>query len=376
MVLVEVAALLFGLLVLIKGSDIFVEAAARIAKLMGISPFVIGLTLVAIGTSMPELITSIFAMLANSPELVVGNIVGSNISNIALILSIGVLVGGTLTASKKIFETDLFITLLVALLFFYFSLDRQISILEGIFMLSLFAAYIAYTFGLKPELKTMFDFSRYLKTVHHFSSIVLNLKLYKELIKQGISPATYASLVKEIPDPFEEEFGKRVEKEDRIKFIREFRDEIIKRLAKNIFLVLIGTIALWIGGQLTVEGAMGVAKYFNVSAGMIGFTIVAIGTSLPEFSVTITAARKGFQGIVLGNILGSNIANILLVIGISALIAPVYLLPSSTFPIIAMIISILLLMGAVYGDWEVKKHEAAILLLFYLFFLYGLFAGF
>src|SRR3989344_2979281 len=130
MVLVEVAALLFGLLVLIKGSDIFVEAAARIAKLMGISPFVIGLTLVAIGTSMPELITSIFAMLANSPELVVGNIVGSNISNIALILSIGVLVGGTLTASKKIFETDLFITLLVALLFFYFSLDRQISILE------------------------------------------------------------------------------------------------------------------------------------------------------------------------------------------------------------------------------------------------------
>ena len=103
MVLVEIASLLFGLVVLIKGSDIFVEAAARIAKLMGISPFVIGLTLVAIGTSMPELITSIFAMFANSPELVVGNIVGSNISNIALILSIGILVGGTLTASKKIF---------------------------------------------------------------------------------------------------------------------------------------------------------------------------------------------------------------------------------------------------------------------------------
>jgi len=376
MAILEAAALIFGLIILVKSSDVFVEAAARIAKLVGISPFVIGLTLVAIGTSMPELITSIFGMLSNRPDLVVGNLVGSNISNISLILSIGVLVGGTIRASKKIFETDLFITLLVALLFFYFSFDQVISLLEGIFMLLLFAAYLAYTFGLKPELKHLFDFGGYLKSVHNFSSMILDLKLYHEIVLQGISPATYTSLIREVPDPFEEEFGKKVEQSERVQFEKEFRDELIKRFAKNIFLILIGLTGLWVGGHLTVEGATGIADYLGISAGVIGLTIVAIGTSLPEFSVTISAARKGFSEIVLGNILGSNIANILLIMGLSALIAPVQVvLSQSIFPMVWMVLVTLVLMVSVYGDWAIKRHEAVALLLLYLIFLYGLLSG-
>src|SRR3989338_2062538 len=376
MAILEAAALIFGLIILVKSSDVFVEAAARIAKLVGISPFVIGLTLVAIGTSMPELITSIFGMLSNRPDLVVGNLVGSNISNISLILSIGVLVGGTIRASKKIFETDLFITLLVALLFFYFSFDQVISLLEGIFMLLLFAAYLAYTFGLKPELKHLFDFGGYLKSVHNFSSMILDLKLYHEIVLQGISPATYTSLIREVPDPFEEEFGKKVEQSERVQFEKEFRDELIKRFAKNIFLILIGLTGLWVGGHLTVEGATGIADYLGISAGVIGPTIVAIGTSLPQFSVTISAERKGFSEIVLGNILGSNIANILLIMGLSALIAPVQVvLSQSIFPMVWMVLVTLVLMVSVYGDWAIKRHEAVALLLLYLIFLYGLLSG-
>jgi len=370
MVFLEFFSFLVGLIILIKGADVFVEASAKIAKLFGISAFVIGLSLVAIGTSLPELAISLSAALNDSTDLLIGNILGSNITNIGLILALSILIGKSVKAEKKIFESDLFFLLLVSILIFYFSFDGTISFFEGFILVSLFIFYILYLFKFKLEFEKVFHFQTYLKSFYHISSFVLNLKLYKSILKHGLNPKTYTALIKEEKDNFEEEFGKRISPEERKRFLEEYKEEVFDRIVKNFYLFFIGAIGILIGAELTIRGALGISEFFNISQGVIGLTVVAIGTSLPELSVSLSAAKKGYTSIFLGNIIGSNIANTLLVLGVSALITPlVFVVTTFSFPMILMIVLTLSLMLTVYGNSKITKLKAAFFLFLYLLFL-------
>lgn len=377
MVLLEVFSFAVGLIILLKGADVFVEAAARIAKLAGVSPFVIGLSLVAVGTSLPELAVSLAAAFNGSGEIIFGNVLGSNIANIGLILGLSVLLGKAVKAEKKIFDTDLFLLFLVTIMVFYFSLNSVISFTEGLIMLLLFVAYVLYLFKFKLEFEKIFRFQNYLKTFYNVSSFLLNLKIYKTIVKHGLDPKTYTALIREEKDGFEEEFGKRIDRGERKQFLEEYREEVFDRFIKNFYLFFIGGIGIWFGSELTIRGAVSIAEFLNISQGVVGLTLVAIGTSLPELSVSFSSAKKGFTSIFLGNIIGSNIANSLLVLGTSALIAPVvFLLSGFTFSLIMMVVLTAALMIAIYGDWKISRAEAAFFLLLFLVFIYfTLFTG-
>jgi len=328
--------------------------------------------LVAIGTSLPELAASLSAALIGSTEIIIGTVIGSNISNIALILPLGILIGKEIIAEKKIFETDLFFMFLITILLFYFSLDGFISPMEGIIFLVLFIFYIFYLFKLKIEFENLFHFPSYLKRFYNIGTLLLNLKIYTSIVKHGLNPKTYTQLIKEDPDGFEEEFGRRIKKGERKEFMEEYKEEVFQRIIKNFYLFFIGGIAIWLGSELTIKGAVGISEVLGVSEGVIGLTLIAVGTSFPELSVSITSIKKGFKSIFLGNIIGSSIVNILLILGISSLLVPLtFVVSNFTFALIFLIIVTVALIMVVYGDWKITKPESIVLILLYLIFLFS-----
>ncbi|AJF60662.1 MAG: calcium/sodium antiporter [Candidatus Diapherotrites archaeon] len=361
-----------GLVVLIKGADLFVEAAAKISRLLGVSPFVIGLTLVAIGTSLPELATSITASFSGNPDLIMGTIVGSNIANISFIVAITILLGGAVKVDKKIFESDAFIMFLASILLFYFSLNGVVGFFEGLFFLVAFIAYMALLFKLKPRFEQILDFQQYLKIIYGMGLFLLNLKMYREIVKHGLNPATYRGLLEgDKEDDFEGLFGKKLEKKRTKEFIEQYRSKLISRLLKQLIIFFFAVIGVWLGAKLTVDGAVDIASSLNISEEVIALTAIAVGTSLPELSVSLSSVRKGFDSIFLGNIIGSNTSNILLVLGISAIIRPIqFSLASFVLPLAIMIITTTALMVSIYGDWKISRLEATAFLILYGVFLY------
>jgi len=361
-----------GLVVLIKGADLFVEAAAKISRLLGVSPFVIGLTLVAIGTSLPELATSITASFSGNPDLIMGTIVGSNIANISFIVAITILLGGAVKVDKKIFESDAFIMFLASILLFYFSLNGVVGFFEGLFFLVAFIAYMALLFKLKPRFEQILDFQQYLKIIYGMGLFLLNLKMYREIVKHGLNPATYRGLLEgDKEDDFEGLFGKKLEKKRTKEFIEQYRSKLISRLLKLLIIFFFAVIGVWLGAKLTVDGAVDIASSLNISEEVIALTAIAVGTSLPELSVSLSSVRKGFDSIFLGNIIGSNTSNILLVLGISAIIRPIqFSLASFVLPLAIMIITTTALMVSIYGDWKISRLEATAFLILYGVFLY------
>ncbi len=257
--------LIIGFIMLMKGADIFVEGTSKIAELFHIPQIVIGLTIVAMGTSLPEAAISITATFNNASGITIGNIIGSNILNVLLILGICATIS-PLKVGLSTFKYEIpfmgFITLILLLL------GRQgmsIGTLDGFILFGLFLCFIGYLFWLtKSGQETSLD---------------------------------------EV-----EELGPN--------------DTIIKLLV----LVIIGMVCIVVGSNFTVEGAKTIAKEFGISDRIIGLTVVAFGTSLPELITSVTAVSKGKNGIAIGNIVGSNIFNILFVLGICGMI-PTQVIP-------------------------------------------------
>ena len=267
----QVLILAAGFLFLVKGADWFVEGAAGIANKLGISQLVIGLTIVAMGTSMPEAAVSITAALQQNAGISIGNVVGSNILNILIILGITAMITNVaVQKSTLIYEIPFMIVVTVILLIFGIT-GSKITFIEGIFFWILFLLYLGYLFIMAkkekdPEQET-----------------------------------------KDIP------------------------------VWKCIILILIGGVLVVKGSDFAVSSASAIARYFGMSERFIGLTIVALGTSLPELVTSVTAARRGNAGIAIGNIVGSNIFNILFVIGTSALICSI---PFESKFIVDMVIAI------------------------------------
>ncbi|MCI8504864.1 MAG: calcium/sodium antiporter [Lachnospiraceae bacterium] len=264
-----------GFLLLVKGADWFVDSAAGLARRLKIPQLIIGLTIVAMGTSMPEAAVSISAAVKGSADITIGNIVGSNILNILMILGLSALVSPLAVESSTI-RYDLPFLILVTALVFVLGLDGTISFTDGILLLLLFAAYLTYLFITARKNHT-----------------------------GQTSPEEYALAAAEQTDG--NVSGRHQKKPCPLLFL----------------FTAVGLVMIVAGSSVTVKAASSIARIFGVSERFIGLTIVALGTSLPELFTSVTAARKGNADIAVGNIVGSNIFNLLFVIGVSALVIPV-----------------------------------------------------
>lgn len=352
-------ALLAGLLlILVKSSDFFVDAVARIAKYMGVSEFVIGLTLIAIGTSLPELGTSLMACLEGVTELAVGNILGSNIANIGLILGLGAVMVEIKT-NRQIFLRDCLILLGISLLFYFLALDGSLTFYEGLLLLATIPPYMAYLFKFKPHFRErLFRIEKYLSLSHRLNRLVrmgaperklakdLKSEVYEDFVWKGFDIETYQGVRSRVS-----RFGK----------------DILKDMA-----VMLGSgIAVYLSARYMVPVAVEVATHFGVTENVIGATIIAIGTSFPELSVSFSAARKGFRGMLLGNIVGSSIFNLALIGGLSAVVTPLAILPTTLYLSLPyMMLLTVVLFVFVRTRWRVKHYEGALLMGAYFLFLY------
>ena len=263
----SIILIIVGFVLLIKGADLLVEGASKVAKKFHIPEIIIGLTIVSIGTSMPELFVSITSALDGYSDMAMGNVIGSNVANLLLILGLATVISSVkFKRETRLIEIPLCLAFTVIFLILC-NVGQDVTRIDAIILIILFIMFIAYT-------------------------IVMAFKGEKFDSK----------------DNDEEEDNDENEKNSTL---------------RNIIYILVGIVALKFGGDLTVNNAVIVAKIVNLSEKIISLTILAIGTSLPELVTSVSAAIKKKSDIAIGNILGSNIFNELLIIGTSALIRPI-----------------------------------------------------
>lgn len=336
--LVNFVLLLGGLSILLAGAEFFVKAAVAIAKKLSIPEFIIGATLVAVGTSIPELAASVTASLNGSSNLVLGSIIGSNIANIGLILGIASIFG-VVKASEEVLHRDGYFMIFAAFLLVFTVYDGAISIIEsGLFLL----LYFAYTFFL-------FDETAKFEKKYHF----------KEFIKYFFG-LRYLKVI-----------GKAKSKKDGGVSIKEvLKSGILTDLVT--FVVSLGLIV--VGSKLFIEQAIFFANNFGVPEALVGISLVALGTSLPELSVAMSAAKKGYGNLVVGSIIGSNISNTLFILGVSASISSFFVSFSAILlPLAFMLILNVLLIAFIRSGWDIKRSEGVALVFVYLILISLLF---
>lgn len=339
----DIIIVIAALAVLLKASDFLIESAAKLAKAVGISEFLIGVTIIAFGTSLPELVSSIAAAAYNNPGLILGNIVGSNIANIGLVLAIAAVIT-PLAIQKRMFSREGLFLLGVTALFILMGTAGIVGRIEGIFFLAIFFMYIVYLMETEVFHGALRRFFRELLRAR-FGEGLKELKAayanHKNGVKQnaeadGISPDTYSILF------------------------------ILRHLA----VILVACFALYFSSKYLVPSAHNIALAMNIPDSIIGITMLAIGTSLPELVVSIIAVRKGKGDLLVGNILGSNIANILLVIGVSAVIIP---LPISGIMLYyfmpVMLLLVILFLAFIRTNWIVRMLHGFVFLLIYAVFI-------
>ena len=297
--MLQAGILIVGFLFLVKGADWFVEGSASIARKFGIPQLIIGLTIVAMGTSMPEAAVSITAAMQQNAGITIGNVVGSNILNIFIILGLTALITNVAIQRSTLFYEIPFMMFVTVVLMICGMTGGKVTFAEGIVLWVLFLVYLGYLFVMS---------------------------------KKGE--------------------------------IRKRRKRKLSCL-ECLLLMVAGGVLVVKGSDFAVSGATEIARYFGMSERFIGLTIVALGTSLPELVTSVTAAKRGNAGIAIGNIVGSNIFNILFVIGTAALICPV---PFETKFIvdtgIAILAGLVLWIGT-YKNRELRKTCGVVMLLCY-----------
>ena len=260
-ILIWTAYLAVSIFVLVRGADLFVDGAKRLGFSFGMSPFVVGVLIVGLGTSLPELASSIAGVYSGVPEIVVANAVGSNITNILLIVGILAAVGGTIVIKQDLLRSELPIFLIATVHFIAAVYDGSVDRLEAILLVGTFVAYLWY--------------------------------LFVESRKEQAVPSVVGEPAKDNGS-----------------------------LGRAVLLVLIGLAGVLIGANFTVENAINIATAFAVPVGLVSIAAIAIGTSLPELFVSLQAMRSGDADLAVGNIFGSNAFNMLLVVGVPALFVP------------------------------------------------------
>jgi cation:H+ antiporter len=302
-----------GLVLLVLGGELLVRGAVAIARVLGVSPLMIGLTLVGFGTSTPELVTSIEAALAGAPGVAVGNVVGSSICNILLILGLAAAVR-PITASRQAFRRDGPVLMAVTLACLGVLLYGHLGRLVGLVFVLLLAAYIVATYLLE---------------------------------RSGDDPAAamHAVGVETLPSR-------------------------PAALARSVPIAIGGLVLVVLGAGWLVEGAIDLATTLGVSDTLIGLTVVAVGTSLPELTASMVAAWRGQSDLAFGNVVGSNIYNVLGILGVTALVQPIGVPPEiAAFDGWVMLAAAVLLVAVTVTGWRINRAEGALLLSGYAAYL-------
>jgi cation:H+ antiporter len=311
---VTILFLVLGIALLVWGADLLVRGAARIAAAAGISALVVGLTVVAFGTSAPELSVSVVSAYKGQADLAVGNVVGSNIFNILVILGLSALII-PLRVAQQLVRFDVPLMIGISFLLYGLCWDGSISRVDGILLAGGVISYTVF------------------------------------LIRQSRKESSA-----EVKAEYELEFGAGDPKEP-------------KNWLKNIGLIVIGLACLVLGSHWLVESAVTIARHFKVSELVIGLTIVAAGTSLPEVATSVVAAIKGERDIAVGNVVGSNIFNILCVLGFSSIFAPagIHVSPAAlAFDIPVMIGVAVAAFPIFFCGYQVGRFEGGVLLTAYI----------
>ena len=308
MLILSILKLVIGFVLLVKGADLFVDGSSSVAKKFHIPTVVIGLTIVAFGTSAPELAVSMSAALKGSNDIAIGNVVGSNIFNTLVVLGASAALT-PIAVEKGIIKKDYPLSIFAAVLLAVLSLDilfgadaMVISRVDGIILLVCFAFFLYST------------------------------------IKSALSGKT------------------------------EVEEEEIKNIPiwKSLLFIVIGLAGIVFGGDLSVEGAKEIARFFGLSEALIGLTIVAFGTSLPELVTSVIAAKKGESDIAVGNVVGSNIFNVFLIIGASATILPMNVSTSYVFDMAVLVATMVIPFVVIAKTKKVSRAQGLIMIAAYI----------
>lgn len=294
--------LIVGFVFLIKGADLFVEGSSSIAKLLKVPSVVIGLTIVALGTSAPEAAVSITAGIAGSNEIAISNIIGSNAFNLLMVVGVCAIIK-EFSVDLDILKRDFPINIGVTVLLLIFLTDFNISRLEGIILFALLVVYIVY----------------------------MIISAYKSRKTEGKEIKTMSPV-------------------------------------KSILAVLVGIAAVIFGGDLVVDNASLIAASFGLSQTLIGLTIVAIGTSLPELVTSVVAAGKGESGLALGNVVGSNLFNIMFILGMSSAISPIEAATESLVDVVILLVFTVIVYLFCKSEKKVRRSEGIFCVLAYAAF--------
>ena len=312
--LLDIVFIVVGVALVLWGADRLTEGASGLARRMNVPEIVIGLTIVAAGTSAPELFVSFVSALKGTPDMALGNVVGSNTFNTLLIVGCAAMVA-PMQITKATVKKDMPFTVIATVLLIAACMDfwpvasisgHAISRLDGFLLLAGFAVFMYYTFRMaanKPQ-------------------------------QAGEEKA--------------ENTGEAM------------------NVWKGVLFVVIGLVCLIFGSNLFVDSATNVARQLNISEGVIGLTIVAGGTSLPELATSVVAARKGQSAIAIGNVIGSNVFNILLILGLTATICPMQIDGITLVDLLVMLASVLMVWGFSYTKYTVARWEGAVLVLMFL----------
>ena len=315
-ILKAVFVLIIGFVLLIKGADFFVEGASSVAKMLKVPSLIIGMTIVAMGTSLPETSVSIAASMNNQNTLAVSNVVGSNIFNLMVVLGVCAVIT-ELKVSKDVLKRDYPFSVLCAILLLVAGvIGMTLGRRDGIIFLVIFAVFIFY------------------------------------LIKSALDAR---------------KSGEISEKE------REMNEEMEEMedlpVWKCILYIVGGAIAIKYGGDWVVDSASVIATSFGISATLVGLTICSVGTSLPELVTSIVAARKNELDMAVGNVVGSNVFNILMVLGIAATVSPIAFLTENIIDIVVLLVFSLITWVLCVTQKKLKKKEGILMLVLYTIYL-------
>lgn len=309
-----------SLAVLAKASDSFTESAERIGISFGMSPFIIGVTIIALGTSTPELVSSVLAVMKGSSEMVAGNVMGSNVTNILFILGLSSIVGKKMVTRYELANVDLPLFVGSALLLSLMVLDGAFSLAEAILCLALFLVYLLYAISVE--------------------------RVVDEAMARSLEAGEGGHTTKRRLDP-----------------------KVYLKLVLSVFF-------LYIGANYTIVSVVRLSEMVGIGIEIIAATAVALGTSLPELVVSVRAAAMNKPELAIGNILGSNIFNALGIMGISALFGTLVIPVTITSFVMPMMIVATLLYFVIIWEKEITHWEGWMLVIFYIFFLGKLFGLF
>lgn len=326
MTLLNIFFIIIGVALVIWGADRLTEGAAELARGLHVQEIVIGLTILAAGTSAPELFVSLVSALKGTPDLAVGNVIGSNIFNAMLIVGCSAVVA-PMAISHSTVSKDIPFALIASMLMFLLCFDdmdsphlwgNEISRSDGLILLVVFCVFMIYTFN--------------------------------KARKDG-----------------------QIKDEDELDEEEEKKPQDNKATWKNVMWIVIGLACLIFGSNLFVDAASYVAYRFGVRQSVVGLTIVAGGTSLPELATSVVAARKGQSALAIGNAIGSNVFNILLILGMTAVICPMRIMGINIIDLSMMIISMGLLWIFAYTKYTVSRREGFLLIAGFLAYMAWLF---